>query len=221
MLARSVPETPKPPIVVDYQDYIEDVAAAIDEKLSASPDSVLFIATDGSVVDTVAAWSLAFEDEQCFAQGIEAEDQTPHRAELEGLLALLRALDHCRGSGVLHVICDCKAALQVADGGGLERLMAGSFTALRGRLCGRLDVRFWWCPSHGKIAPSRWQCPPCGEVRARRLNALADGAARRQAGRRAAGSLRQRCATLRKAAAEWERAALTALRAVARVWMDA
>ncbi|CAE7672255.1 unnamed protein product [Symbiodinium pilosum] len=221
LLARSVPETPRPPIVVDYQDYVEDVAAIIDEKLSASPDSVLFVATDGSVVDTVAAWSLTFEDEQCFAQGVGAEDQTPHRAELEGLLALLRALDFCRGSGVLHVICDCKAALQVADGGGLERLMAGFFTALRGRLRDRLDVRLWWCPSHGKSAPARWLCPPCGEVRARRLNALADGAARQRAGLLAAGSARQRCAMLRRAAAEWERTTLTALRAVARVWMDA
>ncbi|CAE7286667.1 unnamed protein product [Symbiodinium sp. CCMP2592] len=150
-----------------YQDYIQDIAAAIDEKLATSSDSVLFVATDGSVVDTVASWSLVFEDEQRFAQGVRAEDQTPHRAELEGLLALLRALDLCRGPGALHVISDCKAALQVADGGGLERIMASFFTALRGRLRDRFDVRFW------------------------------------------------------KTAAEWERSALTALRAVARVWMDA
>ena len=115
---------------------------------------MLFVATDGSVVDTVAAWPLVFEDEQCFAQGVGAEDQTPHRAELEGLLALLRALDLCRGSAVVHVICDCKAALQVADGGGLERLMDGFFTALRGQLRDRLNLRF------GGVRPmekSRWR----------------------------------------------------------------
>ena len=221
LFARSVPETPRPPDVVDYSGYIEDVAEAIDIRLARTPCSTLFVATDGSVIDTVAAWALVFEDEQTFAQGIAAEDQSPHRAELEGLLALFRALDLCKCTGVVHVICDCQAALLVAEGGGCERLMAGSFTALMSRLRSRFEVHCWWCPSHDKVAPTRWVPPPCGEARARRLNASADGAARRQAGRLAAGSARQRCLMSRRTAASWELDALTALRSVARVWMDA
>ncbi|CAE7202460.1 unnamed protein product, partial [Symbiodinium sp. KB8] len=221
LFARPVPELPRPPGVVDYLGYIEDIAEAIDIRLARSPSSTLFVATDGSVIDTVAAWALVFEDEQSFAQGIAAEDQSPHRAELEGLLALFRALERCKCTGVVHVICDCQAALLVAEGGGCERLMAGLFTALLTRLRCRFEVHCWWCPSHDKVAPVRWLPPPCGEVRARRLNAYADAAARRQAGRLAAGSARQRCMMSRRAAASWERDALTALRSVARVWMDA
>ena len=86
---------------------------------------------------------------------------------------------------------------------------------------GRIELHWWWVPSHGKIAPSSWRVPPCGEMKARALNAQVDRAARDCATRRASGSDRQRCCQQRAAAFEWERKAHLAFRQVADCWANA
>ena len=87
-------------------------------------------------------------------------------------------------------------------GGGDARLLVELQTKLRDRV----EITFWWTPSHGKMAPPQWLVPPCGEAVARALNARADRVARSCATRRAAGSGRQLCANQRAQAKEWERA---------------
>eukprot|EP00439_Symbiodinium_sp_Y106_P038772 s879_g4.t1 len=63
---------------------------------------------DGSVVDSVAAWAVALRGEVGFALNVDGEGQSPHRAEVEGLMALALALDRCDGGGVVHILADCQ-----------------------------------------------------------------------------------------------------------------
>ena len=132
MLARGVLEVPLPSVVLDY-------------------DEAIYVATDGSAVDTVAAWVVAFEGDLDFSFNVGGEDQTPFRAE--GLLAVARALSRCKASGVAHVLSDCTSALTTVQGGGKLGVRAlDLFESFRGRI----EVQLWWIPSHGKIAPARW-----------------------------------------------------------------
>ena len=220
MVARAVPEVPLAPVVLARADYIEELAEALEAKLAANPR--LFVATDGSSVTSVAAWAVVLDDDAGdFALGVPGEDQTPHRSEVEGLLALLQALVLTTAAGHVHVLVDCQAALAVMQGGGDARLLARRAVELQHKLRGRVELTFWWTPSHGKVAPPRWQVPPCGEAVARALNARADRVARSCATRRAAGSGRQQCANQRAQAKEWEKQSLLILTAVATRWMQA
>lgn len=92
LLAKAVPETPAPPTVVDPQDLIEQMAEFLQARLAAGTD--VYVATDGSVVNTVAAWAaiLSYDGDGDFALGVAGEDQSSHRAEVEGLHSILRAL---------------------------------------------------------------------------------------------------------------------------------
>ena len=219
LLARGVPETPTPPGVVDYEDYIDELAAGLQTRLASRAE--IFVATNGSVVDNVSAWAVALDDEGGYALGVAAEDQTPHRAEVEGLMAVLAALLRCEAAGVVHVLADCQSAIETIRGGGQAPLLSARAVMFQEQLRGRITLRLWWVPSHGKLAPTGWQCPPCGEMRARALNARADRLARERATRRAAGSDRQACVQARRAAFQWEKSALLALRQVARRWAEA
>ena len=68
----------------------------------------MYLATDGNVV--------AGQD---FSLGLSSEDQALHRAEVEGLVAVARALCRCRchSSGAAHVLADCQSAAEVVRGG--------------------------------------------------------------------------------------------------------
>ena len=59
LLACSVPETPAPPGVLDYESFIEDLAEIFKKHLDAKGS--LLVATDGSVIDNVAAFSVVVE----------------------------------------------------------------------------------------------------------------------------------------------------------------
>ena len=122
----------------------------------------LFVATDGIVVDGVAAWAAVVDEGNAFSLGLHSEDQSSHRAEVEGLLAVLRALSGYRQRGVVHVLADCHAALLVVEGGGATPLLASRASSLLAAVRLRCDVQLWWVPAHGKAAPASWKVPRCG-----------------------------------------------------------
>lgn len=219
LLAYEVPEVPGPPRAVDPDDLLEALAEALEVKLAAG--GPVFVATDGSLVDTVAAWAVALDGDLAFSQTVTGEDQSAHRAEVDGLVALALALGRCRSPGEVHVIADCQAALLTVAGGGGTPLLSSRAAQAFAALPQHLQLHKWWVPSHGKLAPARWRPPPCGEMLARALNHKADRAARDRAVRAAAGSLRQQCCQARAKAFEWEQAAHRALRQVARRWEKA
>ena len=209
LLAVEGPEVPAPPGVLDYEDLVDTIAEALAVRLSSG--SPVYVATDGSVA----------LDDVVFACNVDGEDQSAHRAEVEGLLALARALSRCQAHGEVHVIADCKAALLTVAGGGCTPLLSSRAVAAFALSQGRLRVQRWWVPSHGKVAPARWQPPPCGEVVARALNAKADRAARDKATRAAAGCARQACCRASERALEWEKQAHQAFCLVVRRWAEA
>ncbi|CAE7190112.1 Prkg1 [Symbiodinium necroappetens] len=185
LLAMAVPEIPPAPEVIDPHGLYEDMAEVLQKKLSEG--APVLVATDGSVVATVAAWAVVagLDGDGDFSLGLDGEDQTSHRAEVEGILALLHGLSLTTAKGIVHVMVDCQSALEVIAGGGEAKLLCKRARDLLDGLARRIEVLFWWVPSHGKCAPSRWQVPPCGEPVARALNARADRVARSCAGRRA------------------------------------
>ncbi|CAE7262781.1 unnamed protein product, partial [Symbiodinium sp. KB8] len=213
LLAHEVPEIPLAPVALDYDDIVDCLAEALDQRLGNG--APVYVATDGSLVDMVAAWGVALDGEASYALNLSGEDQSAYRAEVEGLLVVARALNRCRCHGRVHILADCQSALTTVAGGGSNLLLSRRACAAFDALQGKIEVCKWWVPSHGKPADSKWRCPPCGEMVSRALNAHADRAARRCAGRVSAGSDRQRCARAREAAFDWEKQAHQAFRLVA------
>ncbi|CAE7715253.1 unnamed protein product [Symbiodinium sp. CCMP2592] len=219
-LARAVPEIPVVPLVVDYDGYVSDLAEVLQACLTAEGEVLL--ATDGSVVDTVSAWAVVLDDDRgTFSMGVEAEDQSPHRAEAEGMLAVVRALHRCTAAGRVHLLADCQSAMATLHGCGSTQVFSRHALQLQAEMRDRIEILWWWVPSHGKLANHQWRCPPCGEMKARALNAAADRAARTRAVMRAQGSDRQRCVRLREDALKWEKTAHLAFRQVATRWAEA
>ncbi|CAE7943638.1 ppdK, partial [Symbiodinium necroappetens] len=83
MLCRVVPELPAAPGVVGEDEVIDGLAAELEKQLGA--EAVVFVATDGSCVKDVAAWAVAVQDGPVFCSGVIGEDQSPYRAEVEGI----------------------------------------------------------------------------------------------------------------------------------------
>ena len=207
------------PVALDYDDVVDCLAEALDQRLGRG--APVYVATDGSLVDMVAAWGVALDGEASYALNLPGEDQSAYRAEVEGLLVVARALNRCRCRGRVHILADCQSALTTVAGGGSNLLLSRRACAVFDALQGKIEVSKWWVPSHGKPAGSTWRCPPCGEMVSRALNAHADRAARGCAGRVSAGSDRQRCARAREVAFGWEKQAHQAFRLVAQRWVAA
>ena len=203
-----VQEIPVAPIVLSRDEYLAEMAETLEARLGAG--GPLFVATDGSAVASVAAWSAVTDGDGAgdFALGVSGEDQTSHRAEVEALVALLEAWSSRALRGPFTCLWTARLLW------GWFRL-ARRAVELQARLRGRVRLTFWWVPSHGKVAPTQWMVPPCGEAVARALNARADRVARGCATRRAAGSGRQQCADQRAQAMAWEKQVLQTLTAVA------
>ena len=83
MLCRVVPELPAAPCVLGDDEVIEDLAAELEKQLCE--EAVVVVATDGSCVKDVAAWAVAVKDGPEFSSGVIGEDQSPYRAEVEGI----------------------------------------------------------------------------------------------------------------------------------------
>ena len=98
------------------------------------------------------------------AAGLAGEDQSPFRAELEGLLQLVRFWSRRRSlrfsyivSKQVFICADCESALAIAEGrfGDASPLLArrlyGSILRLRAIFS---QVTLFWVPSHNKDKPA-------------------------------------------------------------------
>ncbi|CAE7627834.1 unnamed protein product, partial [Symbiodinium necroappetens] len=172
LLARPVPELPAPPVVLDVADFCESLA----EELQSCSADALVVATDGSSCDHVAAASFAIDGGRTLSVGLPGEDQGSHKAELYGLVVLIRALLLLSIQGVCHVIVDCKALLDAFNGRGTLGLLVDELCAARSILQSRgLQVVLSWLPSHNKPLPAGWSSPCALAIdRLRALNARSD-----------------------------------------------
>jgi hypothetical protein len=224
LTAAVVDEVPAPPPVLDPGDAVAELGDLLAEVLTVQ--EVLFVATDGSSTDGVAAWAAHVAGvDKTVAAGVPGEDQTPYRAEVEALRAVLVAAELAVAGGIavatkkLVLVGDCQAALQGArTGGGTCSVLLRELRASGQRLMrGGLELDFAWVPSHGKVLRAWCPHPQASEVQMRAWNAKADWAAGQCAARRRNGSARQTCLRARRRAEEWEaevarRAALVAVR---------
>ena len=181
LFACILPERPKAP-VSDPLDLGPLVAHLADTFVS-KPARVL-LGSDGSVCEEVAAFAVATSTGQQFACGLNSEDQSAYRAEVEGALFAVRALaaaaEHsdCREVEVILVL-DCKSALQAFQGLGEAFFLVQQCVAALHRLRELgLSCELVWVPSHFKVR--RGWCPPSGftEAEIRSVSAAADHAAR-------------------------------------------
>ena len=159
LLSKAVPETPALPVVLDYDDLVDELAAVC-PGAPCFGGLQLLVATDGSVVDTVAAWAVVVDNEpRSFSLGVAAEDQSPHRAEVEGLLAVVRAFLRCTAAGRVHVLADCQSAMRMVQGGG-----KGAADCMLQQLKPRIDLKIWWSLPTGSWlragGPPPSPCPP-------------------------------------------------------------
>ncbi|CAE7766887.1 unnamed protein product [Symbiodinium sp. CCMP2592] len=100
LFSRVVPELPRPPDVLDPMDVYEDIAAVLDGLLQS--ESSLTVAVDGSTCCSLAAWAVSFAD-RSFSLGVQGEDQSSFRAEIEALWALLRGLRELEQRFTIHL----------------------------------------------------------------------------------------------------------------------
>lgn len=214
LFAKTVPEWPPPPAVLDEPGFIEDLAAGIQRALQTSED--ILVATDGSEVLSVAASSIVVSGE-AHAIGVSGEDQTSYKSEAWALVLLFKALLHCSATGRVTVASDCTSALALLRGRGQLRALAHFFGAADAQLRARgLLVTPWWIPSHGKRLPRDWLPPGWSALQLRAANDIADRAARALASARLAGSQREWCALQRREAARWESQAIAMAVAIAK-----
>ncbi|CAJ1407527.1 unnamed protein product [Effrenium voratum] len=221
LFARAVNELPRPPEDTAVHGVKAELLQAIAELVQTSDN--LFLATDGSAKNHVASWGIFVPcSDRAFAAGVEGEDQSAFRAELEAIRAALAAVFAASSQGIvmcrhLTIVSDCTAAIWVASGfeGDVIEMRARRFFELRRSLRAvGIGVDFKWVPSHGKIVRGWAPHPRATEAQLRAWNHAADRAANGCMQRLLAGSARLRWATNRKEAKTWE---LAAIRAAARI----
>ena len=214
LFGKAVAEVPPLPAVLDEADFVEDLAAGLEDRLRHGD---LLIATDGSSVTDVAAFSVTLSPEVSHCLGLSGEDQSPYKAEVSALVFLVHALLLVKATGRIRVMVDCKSALDAARGCGALRVLCAFLVAGVARLRGRIQVDSFWVSSHGKM-PS-WVPPPRVDASAARLlNHAAEVAARDAAVRRARGCGRMLCYNQCKAAEIWEKKVLADVSSVAQYY---
>eukprot|EP00435_Cladocopium_sp_Y103_P029088 s2744_g7.t1 len=180
------------------------------------------VATDGSSIDAVAAWSVYFPFLQAgFATGVSGEHQTSFRAEVEAIYNVLLCLSRMWDAGFrlpvsLVIVTDCTAAVSMIHSyHGVAPLLSRRIRSLL-TLCEQrgVHVSFQWVPSHGRHVAS-WRPEHFSEFDLRQWNAIADQLARDAAKRRLSGSDREACAAARRHAYFWEMETLAAVANIA------
>ena len=219
LFAKAVPPRPAPPGGVPEGLKLR-LADCIERRLREDP--CLFLATDGSAIEEVAAFAVVVPDSPAFVSGLDTEAQTAYRAEVDAAILTLEAaavaanrLPALRAHFIL--VIDCQAAVETLRGGGRSpNLAQRAHDALR-RLRALAEVEVFWIPAHDRVkagwkphrlASERWLCG---------LNDAADKAARAEAARLLRGSQLQRWLRLRDDAVNWEVAAIKAAAAAAKV----
>ena len=156
LFAKVVPETPPAPHVQSRETTLTAITSAFACMFASSSSRV--VATDGSAMDSVAAWSIYIPSlETSFALGLTGEDQTPFRAEVEAihvvLLCMCRLWDEGFQHGVsLVIVTDGSAAISMIHSmHGVVPLLSRKLRSLL-QLCEQRGVHidFQWVPSHGR-----------------------------------------------------------------------
>ena len=212
MFSRLIPERPPPPS--GFDPGIKPVLVN-NMRQRLRDDPVLFIATDGSEIEGVAAFSILVPGYAPLASGLDTEAQTAFRAEVEAALlaieAALEAVQLLPGGRVrLVFVIDCQSAIVVLQGGGLLPNLAARASASLRRLRALAQVEFFWIPAHGR---SKFGWTPhalASEVWLRHINDVVDKAARAMALALLHGSDIQAWTECRTQAVNWEVAAITA-----------
>ena len=212
MFSRLIPQRPPPPLGLDFgikPVLVQSIVQRLRE------DSLLFIATDGSEIEGVAAFSILVPRTLPVSSGLDTEAQTAFRAEVEaGIFALEAALEAVRllprGRAHLVFVIDCQSAIVVLQGGGqLPNLAARALAALRS-LRALAEVEFFWIPAHGRSKPGWTPHARASERWLRQLNDVVDQSARSMALSLLQGSDIQAWSACRDVAVRWEVAAITA-----------
>ena len=151
LFAKVVPEMPAAPVVVGRDDTLEALSAQLDAILASGRTAR--VGTDGSTVSGVSAWSAAVHEGDVFAVGVSGEDQSPYRAEVEGLLGLLEAVAMCQHQGSVVVVCDCQAALLALS---RARDTPAFWQGVSRMHCGLVALVAFACLFSGCRAMARW-----------------------------------------------------------------
>eukprot|EP00435_Cladocopium_sp_Y103_P035570 s919_g9.t1 len=225
LFARVVPETPPAPCVTGRKEMLTAITAAFASMFAISSFGV--VATDGSAMDSVAAWSIHIPCLSTgFALGLHGEDQTSFRAEVEAIhvvfLCLCRLWDEgFQQQGTLVVVTDCTAAISMIHSvHGVAPLLSRKLRSML-QLCERRGVHiiFQWVPSHGRHV-AKWSPRHFSEEELRKWNEIADRLARDAASQQLQGSARQVCAEARRRAYQWEMGTLQAVERIAAAYLD-
>ena len=225
LFAQVVPETPPAPRVHGRTEMLTAITAAFASMFAISPFGV--VATDGSAMDSVAAWSVHIPClDTGFALRLHGEDQTSFRAEVEAfdvvLLCLCRLWDEGFQQQVtLVIVTDCTAAISMIHSvHGVSPLLSRKLRSLQ-QLCERRGVQiiFQWVPSHGRHVAS-WKPLHFSEMELRTWNEIADQLARDAASQQLQGSAPHLCAEARRRAYRWEMGTLQAVARIAAAYMD-
>ena len=204
-------ELPRPPEVLDSAEKAATLKRLIRQAISID-ENTIFVATDGSVVDDVGAWSVFIPSlNSHVAAGIDSEDQTSFRAECEAVRALLNALMSFRDDGsplpaLVVILCDCTAAIRLTEfGGGQMPLLGAELCSLRTALGqAGCKVELSWVPSHWKTATHWKPYPGISPDHLRQWNDSADIAARQHACDISSGSTRASHIRDVQTAKQWE-----------------
>ena len=92
-------ELPPPPPVLDPGELHERLTELLTRAMNR--EQHLYVATDGSADLRTAAFAIVIPSiEAAFATGVDSEDQSPFRAEVEALAFLFRAALHAFRAGM-------------------------------------------------------------------------------------------------------------------------
>ncbi|CAE7253453.1 unnamed protein product [Symbiodinium sp. CCMP2592] len=183
LLAVAVPELPPPPEARLVSEARDEVSRLLEAAVQGGA-ALLLCATDGSAKESVAGWSVAVEATGTAVSLLETEDHLPFIAEVVALVVFFEALVSLAARLPLprvYVLCDCQAALKVC-----APTYSGPFLVLARRVQDAfrslhrygVDYTCSWVPAHGR-ASQGWRPPEGVEAaRARRINAVADDAAK-------------------------------------------
>ena len=226
LFAKVVSERPRPPRFVPNPDI--STFPGLNGARFLEFDRI-FVATDGSEQAGVAALAVVFPQlSVTLTQGIDTEDQSPFRAEVEAIIlaldlifktVLLEYFPHSRN---FVIVSDCEGAIELVQRGSLTcpvlARRASHILADLERL--HFSVEFCWVPSHGKFSNHFHAHPHATEDQLRDWNDTADRAANNAMKRRLNHSLRLDWHEHRCQAFEWECSAVRLSATIARQYAD-
>jgi len=181
LLAKVVFEQPKAPAVGPWNAVVDNFFTSVCNHVPSL--DTMFVATDGSEQNGIAAWSAFWPQfNLSLARGVEAEDQSAFRAEVDVIISVLELLRYLAArrilprSGTVLIISDCRSAIDVATscGGQCPRLSLQYTEIIRHLRSLGMYVEFAWIPSRGKHSPLFQPSPLCAESDMRLWNDTAD-----------------------------------------------